>query len=169
MAQASAPHPSHEDITAALRALAARWADAKARERGNFQLYMGELCSALGVEGPRPAGSGYEYELPVKIIDRNGKESSNFIDLFKRDHFILSARGMHHMTPSFLGLDFGMRRDDIRRRFGEPDEVFRKHTTGAIRHGGIDRYFMRDVCVALRYAIWGQLEVIGFERPERRK
>ncbi len=92
MAQASAPHPSPEDITAALRALAARWADAKARERGNFQLYMGELCSALGVEGPRPAGSGYEYELPVKIIDRNGKESSNFIDLFKRDHFILEAK-----------------------------------------------------------------------------
>lgn len=73
------------------------------------------------------------------------------------------------LTPSFLGLDFGMSRDDIRRRFGEPDEVFRKHTTGAIRHGGIDRYFLRDVCIALRYAIWGHLEVIGFERPERSK
>ena len=57
MTQASAPDRTPEDITAALRALAGRWADAKARERANFQLYLGELCAALGVEGPRPARS----------------------------------------------------------------------------------------------------------------
>jgi hypothetical protein len=60
MTQASAPDRTPDGIPAALRALAARWADAKARERANFQLYLGELCAALGVEGPRPAGSTVE-------------------------------------------------------------------------------------------------------------
>ena len=89
---APAPDRTPAGIAAALRKLAERWADAKARERANCQLYLGELCDALGVEGPRPAGSGYEYELPVKVVDRDGKESSNFVDLFKRDHFVLEAK-----------------------------------------------------------------------------
>lgn len=79
-------------ITGALRKLAARWADAKARERANYQLYLGELCAALNVEGPRPAGTGYEFELPVKVINRDGKEATNFVDLFKGDHFVLEAK-----------------------------------------------------------------------------
>ncbi len=79
-------------ITDALRKLAERWADAHARERANYQLYAGELCAALGVEGPRPAGSGYEYEFPVKVINRDGKESTHFVDLHKRDHFVLEAK-----------------------------------------------------------------------------
>jgi len=79
-------------ITDALRKLAGRWADAQARERANYQLYSGELCAALGVEGPRPAGSGYEFEFPVKVINRDGKESTNFVDLYKRDHFVLEAK-----------------------------------------------------------------------------
>src|SRR4051812_26845804 len=86
----TAPPPAA--IADALRQLVARWVGAKARERANYALYLGELCAALGVEGPRPAGSGYEYELPVKVIDRDGKESSNFVDLFKRDHFVLEAK-----------------------------------------------------------------------------
>lgn len=79
-------------ITGALRKLAGRWADAQARERANYQLYTVELCAALGVEGPRPAGSGYEFEFPVKVINRDGKESTNFVDLHKRDHFVLEAK-----------------------------------------------------------------------------
>lgn len=79
-------------IVDALRALVEVWANAKARERANYQLYIGALCSAIGVEGPRPAGSGYEYELPVQVINREGKESTNFVDLFKRDHFVLEAK-----------------------------------------------------------------------------
>jgi len=47
-------------ILDALRKLAERWVGAQARERANYQLYLGELCAALDIEGPRPAGSGYE-------------------------------------------------------------------------------------------------------------
>jgi hypothetical protein len=77
---------------AALARLAERWSGAQSRERANYQLYIGDLCEALGVERPRPAGSGYEFEFPVKVIERNGAESSNFVDLFKRDHFVLEAK-----------------------------------------------------------------------------
>lgn len=79
-------------IKDALRELAGRWANAQARERANYQLYSSELCAALGVEGPRPAGSGYEFEFPVTVINRDGKESTNFVDLYKRDHFVLEAK-----------------------------------------------------------------------------
>ena len=91
------PPPKSEETIApsildALRKLVERWTGAKARERANYQLYLGELCAALDVEGPRPAGSGYEYEFPIKVVDREGKEGSNFVDLFKRDHFVLEAK-----------------------------------------------------------------------------
>lgn len=79
-------------VAAALEKLARRWASAQPRERANYQLYIGELCEALGVERPRPAGSGYEFEFPVKVIARDGTESSNFVDLFKRDCFVLEAK-----------------------------------------------------------------------------
>jgi hypothetical protein len=80
------------DTAEALARLTERWAGAASRERANYQLYLGDLCDALGVERPRPAGSGYEFEFPVKVIERNGAESSNFVDLFKRDHFVLEAK-----------------------------------------------------------------------------
>lgn len=79
-------------ITGALRKLAARWADAQPRERANYAMYLVELCTALGVEPPRPAGSGYEFEFSVKVVNRDGSESTNFVDLFKRDHFVLEAK-----------------------------------------------------------------------------
>lgn len=55
---------------AALKGLAERWAGAKAAERANAQPYLIELCEALGVERPRPAGTGYEFEFPVKVVAR---------------------------------------------------------------------------------------------------
>ena len=73
-----------------LRDLAARWADVPAGERANAQLYLSE--QALKVEPPQPRGSGYEFELPVKVVSRDGKESVNFIDLFKRGCFVLEAK-----------------------------------------------------------------------------
>jgi hypothetical protein len=75
-----------------LTELAARWASAKAAERANFQSYLIELCEALEVERPRPAGSEYEFEYPVKVVNRDGTESTNFIDLYKKDHFLIEAK-----------------------------------------------------------------------------
>jgi hypothetical protein len=75
-----------------LRDLAARWEHVPAGERANAQLYLSELARALEVEPPQPRGSGYEFELPVKVVSRDGKESTNFIDLFKRGCFVLEAK-----------------------------------------------------------------------------
>lgn len=78
---------------ARLRDLCERWRSAQASERANAQLYLVELCDALAVERPRPAGTGYEFEYPVRMVDRNsGVESCNFIDLFKQGCFVLEAK-----------------------------------------------------------------------------
>lgn len=79
-------------IPTTLGELTERWAPARAAERANFQSYLIELCHALGVEPPRPAGSGYEFEYPVTVVSRDGTESVNFIDLYKEGHFVLEAK-----------------------------------------------------------------------------
>ena len=75
-----------------LFALAERWSGAPAGERANAQLYLAELADALGVERPRPAGSGFEFELPVTVTGRDGRETTNFVDLFRQRHFLLEAK-----------------------------------------------------------------------------
>jgi hypothetical protein len=76
----------------ALRALRDRWAGVPAAERANAQSYISELSAALGVQAPQPAGSGYEFELPVKLITRDGTETQGFIDCYKTGCFILEAK-----------------------------------------------------------------------------
>lgn len=88
---ASPAVPAAGTLTA-LTALAAKWAGARAAERANAQSYVIDLCDALGVEGPRPAGSGYEFEFPIKVMTRDGGEAANFIDLYKEYHFVLEAK-----------------------------------------------------------------------------
>jgi hypothetical protein len=53
----------------ALRALAEKWDAVPAAERANYQLYLTELCDALGVTRPQPRGSGYEFEFPVTTTE----------------------------------------------------------------------------------------------------
>lgn len=82
--------------------LAERWSSASAAERANAQLYLTELADALEVERPRPAGSGFEFELPVKVVGRDGRETTTFVDLFRAGHFVLEAkplRGRRHRQP----------------------------------------------------------------------
>jgi hypothetical protein len=77
----------------ALRALAETWDAVPAAERANFQSYVSELCDALGVARPRPRGSGYEFEHPVTTTDRRtGRDTTNFIDLYRERTFILEAK-----------------------------------------------------------------------------
>jgi hypothetical protein len=92
---AEAPAPPHilpMPNVAALQALADRWAGAQAAERANFQPYLIELCEALGVERPGPAGSGFQFELPVKVITRDGVEVPNFLDCWRAGFFAIEAK-----------------------------------------------------------------------------
>jgi hypothetical protein len=84
--------PSATSPEIALRALRDRWVATKAAERANAQSYIRELCEALGVPTPLPAGTGYEFELPVKLVTRDGTETQGFVDCYKARHFILEAK-----------------------------------------------------------------------------
>jgi len=79
-------------IPVQLQALTARWSAAAPAERANAQLYLVELCRALEVEPPRPAGAGYEFEYSVRVVNRDGTDSVNRIDLFKAGCFALEAK-----------------------------------------------------------------------------
>lgn len=86
-----------------LRALDARWNSSSARERANAQPYLIELCDALGVDPPQPAGAGYEFEYPVRVIGRDdGVEACNFIDLYKDGCFVLEAKQQERGRPNEL-------------------------------------------------------------------
>ena len=98
--------PEHQ----ALKSLAERWTGAKAAERANAQSYIIEMCDALGVERPRPAGAGYEFEFPVRVVGRDGSEAQNFADLYKQGHLLLEAKDADDKTGSDLLL---------RRAFGQ--------------------------------------------------
>jgi hypothetical protein len=82
-----------------LQALAERWADAAPAERANLHLYVTEFCDALGVARPRPAGSGYEFEFPVRVVSAKGQEATKFIDLYKAGHFVLEAKDQGRDDP----------------------------------------------------------------------
>lgn len=80
----------------ALRALAEKWDAVPAAERANFQSYVAEFCDALAVARPRPRGSGYEFEYPVTTTDRRtGRDTTNFIDLYRQGRFILEGKHTH--------------------------------------------------------------------------
>ncbi|HYH16540.1 MAG TPA: type IIL restriction-modification enzyme MmeI, partial [Flavisolibacter sp.] len=74
-----------------------RWKASGASERANYQLFLTELCDLIGVEKPRPASdkvheATYTFERPVLFNDGEGKTSTNFIDLYKKDCFVLEAK-----------------------------------------------------------------------------
>ncbi|MBC5995109.1 class I SAM-dependent DNA methyltransferase [Pontibacter cellulosilyticus] len=83
--------------TLAIQNFITRWKASGASERANYQLFLSELCELLGVEKPQPATDKvheayYTFERPVVFDDGEGKTSTNFIDLYKKDCFVLEAK-----------------------------------------------------------------------------
>ncbi|MCB0586081.1 MAG: class I SAM-dependent DNA methyltransferase, partial [Phaeodactylibacter sp.] len=71
-----------------------KWAESGAAERANAQAFILDLCHVLEVEPPRPktpeeAANAYVFEKTVPGITGNSK---NFIDCYKRGHFVLEAK-----------------------------------------------------------------------------
>ena len=94
----------------ALRALAEKWDAVPAAERANYQLYLTDLAHALDVAAPQPRGSGYEFDFPVQTTNRTtGKTTTNFIDLYRRGHFILEAKDVEgdRSAERVLGAAYG--------------------------------------------------------------
>ncbi len=74
-----------------------RWQDSAASERANYQLFLVELCDALGLPHPEPATDEpgqdkYTFEHPVQFHDSDGSTSTGFIDLYRRDCFVLETK-----------------------------------------------------------------------------
>jgi len=84
--------PAQQSSLGALHLLAERWSAARAAERANAQSYIIELCEALELPRPQPAGSGYEFEYPMKLASRDGTESQGFVDLYRTGCFVLEAK-----------------------------------------------------------------------------
>ena len=74
-----------------------RWQKAGGTERANYQLFLTELCSLLGLPLPEPAGddtrdNAYVFERRVVINQPDGSSNNGFIDLYKRGSFVLEAK-----------------------------------------------------------------------------
>ena len=74
-----------------------RWQNSGAAERANYQLFLSELCDFLDVPRPNPSVAAsrenqYAFERQVTVRHPNGLTSSGFIDLYKRNHFVLEAK-----------------------------------------------------------------------------
>ncbi len=66
------------------------WSKAEANERTNSQSFLIGLAHILGV--PLPSNThadGYSFEYPVKVP---GGTSTNFLDLYRRAHFVLESK-----------------------------------------------------------------------------
>ena len=86
------PIPSLPDTARKLQALAERWAPNSANERASFQSWMLDLLEALGAERPVPPTPEHQFELLVRVVDREGRESVNFIDYWKAGHVAVEAK-----------------------------------------------------------------------------
>ncbi|MCB1212180.1 MAG: hypothetical protein KDK97_22850, partial [Verrucomicrobiales bacterium] len=81
--------PSTES-TASLQAFIQHWTNAGANERANSQSFLLGLTQLLGVPAPSNDHTvGYSFEFPVKVP---GGTSTNFLDLYRRGHFVLESK-----------------------------------------------------------------------------
>jgi len=75
----------------------AKWEPSGGNERANTQLFVGDLCTLLGVAPPQPtlsdtAQNDYVFERHVVKTEIDGATSNGWIDCYKRDSFILEAK-----------------------------------------------------------------------------
>lgn len=75
-----------------------KWSQARGgAERANYQMFLAELCQAIGVPSPDPAShetasNDYVFERGVQRRESEGVASTLRIDLYKRGCFILEAK-----------------------------------------------------------------------------
>ncbi len=110
------------EAPARLRNLSHSWANSTANERASFQPWMMRFCEALGVASPEPPTDAYRFELPVSVVDREGRESTNFIDCWKAAHFALEAKasGDETRNDALLRKAFGQVRNYVAHVSGDP-------------------------------------------------
>ncbi|RDV36273.1 class I SAM-dependent DNA methyltransferase [Bradymonadaceae bacterium TMQ3] len=91
MSETTAPEQQHA------QKFIERWKNSGGAERANCQSFLNELCELLGVEKPHPSqaddsANDYAFEKSVVFNHPDGTTSSGFLDLYKRDCFVLEAK-----------------------------------------------------------------------------
>jgi hypothetical protein len=74
-----------------------RWQKSSASERANYALFLSELCDFLDVPRPEPSqadeiANTYVIDKAVFYKELDGSTTTNFIDLYKRNCFVLEAK-----------------------------------------------------------------------------
>jgi len=74
-----------------------RWKRSSASERANYALFLSELCDLIEVPRPDPSTSDedantYVIDKAVVFKELDGSSGTNFIDLYKRNCFVLEAK-----------------------------------------------------------------------------
>src|SRR5271166_4428321 len=85
------------EVPAALEEFFRRWEGSGAAERANYSMFLNELCDLLEVPRPDPAGpddekNAYIFERAVPFANPDGSTTVKWIDLYKRDCFVLEAK-----------------------------------------------------------------------------
>jgi hypothetical protein len=75
----------------------AKWKQSGASERANKDSFLRDLCDVLGVEHPGaktgdPERDRYVFEREAILVHGGERHSVGFIDLYKKDAFILEAK-----------------------------------------------------------------------------
>ena len=89
--------PETETLDPAIDAYIERWRPSAASERANYVSFLKELCDLLDLPQPDPAKAetelnAYVFERRVDFDNGDGTTSFGFIDLYKRDCFVLEAK-----------------------------------------------------------------------------
>jgi hypothetical protein len=98
------------ETTVSIQDFISRWKASGASERSNYQLFLSELCSVIGVAHPEPSQpdnelNTYVFEKAVSERHANGSSSQRFIDLYKQGCFVLEAKqGAEKTRPDELDL-----------------------------------------------------------------
>ena len=74
-----------------------RWEKSGAAERSNYALFLSELCDLIGVARPDPAtpdnaANAYVIDRAVARVDKDGKKTTVYLDLYKSGHFVLETK-----------------------------------------------------------------------------
>jgi len=81
--------------TQRIKAFLEKWQGSEGNERANYQTFFGDLCGALGVDGPPPkgsvAGDPYCFDKDIKFFSEK-TESTRFADFYKEGCFLIEAK-----------------------------------------------------------------------------
>ena len=74
-----------------------RWRQSSAAKRANYALFLSELCDYLQLPRPDPSqaeesANSYVIDKAVYFQNLDGYSTTNYIDLYKRNCFVLEAK-----------------------------------------------------------------------------